>query len=152
MLIHELTHIILCTIIAIIGYRYLRSYWVWIASYLMGFLLDSDHLVDYFLYRKGLLFNLKEFASGTYFEIAGKIYLFLHSYELAILFIIAASIIWFVTQKPWRKKAVTILLVLAFSLILHLLYDTIYYKPDWNTYFLLSRIYHHFNLSDFHFH
>lgn len=147
MIIHESTHIILCTIVALIGYRYYRSFWVWVASFLFGFFLDADHLFDYFLYRHGLHFNFSEFVSGNYFNLAGKVYLPFHGFEYAVIFIIIALIIRKRSTKC--RNAAVFLTMAAISLSLHLVYDTIYYHPRILTYFISYRAAHHFRHNDF---
>ena len=151
MLIHELTHLFLCVLVAVIGFYYRRSLWVWIASFAAGFLVDVDHLIDYFVYRRSFSLYMAEFISGKYFDVSGKIYLFLHSYEAAIL-CLCLAIVYSLTKKTSRiSKTIVLLIVIGFSLILHLLYDTVYYKPDWGTYFIVNRISNGFDIDNYHF-
>lgn len=81
-----------------------------------GFLIDSDHLIDY-LSAFGINFNLFQFFSGAQFSNSGKIYVLFHGWEYIILFMSAALII---KQKMRLKSA---FLALALGIFFHLSAD-----------------------------
>jgi len=54
------------------------------AASLFGVLIDTDHLVDYWLSPVRTGFNWKEALGCRYFEKATRVYLPLHSYDLHI--------------------------------------------------------------------
>lgn len=150
MLIHESVHILCSLIVGAVAYKFYKSYWVFIASFATGLFLDVDHLFDYFHFR-GFHFSLSEFATGSYFIPSGKILLPFHGFEWAILLGLISLIIY-MAKTANRQKIITVLLTLAASLCLHLIYDTLYYGPDPGTYFIIYRFIHHFNIGDFQFH
>lgn len=57
-----------------------------------GIFIDLDHLVDYFLFYKDI-FSIKNFFKGSCLKESGKIYLFLHSWEIVIVLLIASLIL-----------------------------------------------------------
>ena len=67
------------------------AYWTksWpgtLACFLSGIFIDLDHVLDYWLARKRLLFTYKELFYFCAKEKEGKLYLVLHSYEFIALF------------------------------------------------------------------
>lgn len=138
----EITHFTLSIVAGISVALLFGNWWAVPVALLSGFLIDVDHLFDYLKFTKLKRFDLKEFASAKYFDYANKVYLPLHGYEYAVILIIMAGI--------WPKDAWW-MLALAFSQILHLLYDTISNKPIWPTYFLIYRINKNFDHESFNF-
>lgn len=71
-----------------------------IFTFLLGFFMDADHLVDYlsYLIKFKKPFVLKEFMSGTYFAEWKKFITPMHSYEIVIisflLFLITANFLF----------------------------------------------------------
>jgi hypothetical protein len=96
-----------------------------------GVLVDLDHLLDYFCYSRGS-FSLADFINVRHLK-AGKVYLFLHSWELDLLLLLAA---------PLVKSSVMFLLGLG--LTLHLLIDQAQRKNKL-FYFLFYRFSKDFN-------
>lgn len=148
MLRHELIHFILSILAGGFVYRYFKNLLVFVFALFFGFLLDADHLVDYFLYKRSPELNLKEFFAGIQFEGNEKLFVLFHGYEYAIILIIFA--LWLMVHKKCLEKArlflVPILLVSGISLSLHLFFDTVEYKLKWQTYFLTYRMYHNFTI------
>ncbi len=126
---------------ATIGYL-TSNYWAILAALLTGFFIDSDHLIDYLIFKKNKGYSLKEFFSGSFFDDSGKVYVLFHGYEFALIYLFVGSI-W--PQFSWLFWA------MGLSYLLHLLYDQISNKPIWPTYFISYRIAHNFNHDDFKF-
>jgi len=147
MLKHELTHLVLSLIAAGSIYWYFRKWQVILVALLSGFLVDADHLFDYFLYKKAFIFNFSEFISGNYFRLAGKVYLPFHAFEYAIIAIIAGLLILKFTKEMQKhtKMIVFLLLVFGISLSFHLAFDMFSYRPNWPAYFISYRITHNFD-------
>ncbi len=89
-----------------------------IAGILGGFLIDLDHVLEYF-FTFGLRFNLHNFLNGYQFLASDKIYLVFHAYE----FIILLSILAFLFRKKYNIKVFIIILMI--SGVIHLLSDTV---------------------------
>jgi len=142
MLKDEIVHFILSIIAgAIVGY-FCRNWWAVPIALVSGFLIDADHLIDYFIYKKFRGFDLKEFLSGEFFDRLGKVYVVFHGYEYAA----AATIFGIIFPNlGW------LFFSLALSNFLHLLYDTIANKPIWPTYFITYRLIKNFNHKTFDF-
>jgi hypothetical protein len=149
----EFIHLSLCLIAGIIAWLISRRWQVFIFALIGGFFVDADHLFDYFLYHKKLVFDFNEVMSGSFFPAAGKCYNLLHGFEYAIILLVFSAVIfWFSRQRDVKDKFLpTVLLVLGLSLFFHLGFDTIHNKTKWQTYFVSYRIAHHFNIKDFDF-
>ncbi|MFA7244314.1 MAG: hypothetical protein WC080_03455 [Patescibacteria group bacterium] len=142
MIVDEIFHFLISSAAGLaVGY-FSGNYWAVLFALISGFFIDADHLIDYFLYTKFKKFSLAEFKSGLFFDYAGKVYVFAHGFEYAIIFI-ALGIVF--SQYGW------IFYSLGVSNLLHLLYDTIYNGAVWPTYFLIFRIVHNFRHKDFNF-
>ena len=103
---------------------------------LFGWLIDLDHLIDFFIINKKKdLFNLNLFLSGSYFKKSKKIYIFLHSYEITILFFISSIMI---EQNFFY---------VALSHFAHLLQDQILNKVKKFSYFFIYRLSNNFNIK-----
>jgi hypothetical protein len=87
-----------------------------IAGILGGFLIDLDHVLEYFLVF-GPRFNLWMFFNGRQFLVSDQIRLFFHAWEYAIIFLALAAILY------RRKKAVAFLLAFVFAGLVHLASD-----------------------------
>lgn len=125
----EIKHFILSIIAgAIVGY-FTHNWWTIPVALISGFFIDADHLIDYLLYR-GAKFNLAEFLSGRIFDLSGKVYVFFHGFEYAIILIILGIAI---PNLSW------LFLSLGFSNLFHLIYDTVSNKPVWPAYSIIYR-------------
>lgn len=142
MFIDEIFHFTLSTIAGLaVGY-FTQNYYAIIFALLSGFFIDADHFIDYFSYTKFRRFSLREFKSSMYFEYAGKVYILFHGFEYSILFVILGIVY---PQLGWLFYSFGI------SNLLHLIYDTVYNKPIWPTYFLSFRIAKKFDHKTFDF-
>lgn len=88
-----------------------------IAGILGGFLIDLDHILEYF-FVFGLKFNLTDFFNGLQFLTSDKILLIFHAYEYFLLLIFLAYLL--------RKKETLsfFLITLAFAIFVHLVSDS----------------------------
>ncbi|MBU1125944.1 MAG: hypothetical protein KKC84_07945 [Candidatus Omnitrophica bacterium] len=96
-----------------------------------GILVDIDHFIDYFFYFKGS-FRARDFFTCQYLR-SGKIYIFLHSWEIVIILTIASNLLHS-----------THLLVATFSLAVHLAMDNLQRRSPL-FYFLAYRYYKSFD-------
>ncbi len=108
-----------------------------ITSFLVGTLIDLDHIVDY-LYAHGKKWDWKKIKGAHHEHHSGKLYIPLHSYELLLLY-------FFLTLSPdltpWRVGV-------TLSVLVHFFCDQIF-NPHrkFSTYFLISRIIHKFDAN-----
>lgn len=98
-----------------------------------GIFIDLDHLIDHFLCFKNKL-NLYDFVNGYYIK-TGKVYVFLHSWEINfILFMLALNI---------RSYG---LFLLFLSLSIHLAIDNIQ-RRNLLAYFIIYRFINNFDIN-----
>ncbi|MDP2923411.1 MAG: hypothetical protein Q8O30_06810 [Candidatus Omnitrophota bacterium] len=97
-----------------------------------GIFIDLDHFIDYFLFFKK--FDMKKFLDSAYLY-SEKVYLPLHSWELTLVILFLGYIL--------QSKA---LLMLAFSLSIHLLIDTMQ-REKLLFYFITYRFIKKFNVK-----
>lgn len=134
----EIIHLLLSLASGLfIGYFFHDYSYVYLAI-ISGFLIDTDHLIDYFLYKRSFKFSLREFLTGYFFDYSAKVYVFFHGFEYAFVFILLG----FFFKSP-------VFYTLGLSLFLHLLFDTISNKPVWPTYFILFRLFYKFDHQKF---
>ncbi|MBN2854474.1 hypothetical protein JXK06_03010 [Patescibacteria group bacterium] len=88
-----------------------------IAGILGGFLIDLDHVLEYF-FVFGLKFNLVDFFNGLQFLTSDKIWLIFHAHEYFPLLILLAYFLR-------KKEALSFFLItLAFAGFVHLISDS----------------------------
>lgn len=144
---HEITHLLLTFTAGICAFYFtlknktikLQKKLILItAGALLGeFLLDTDHLFDYFL-AFGTNFHLDYFFQGKMFEKLQKNYVPFHAWELII--IIGISV--YFSKNIYLK---IFLSSLFFGILFHLVYDTFYNHYTFLGYSLIYRIIHNFN-------
>ena len=130
MLKDEIVHFILSIIAGVIVGYFMHNWWAVPVALISGFFIDADHLIDYFIYHRAK-FNLREFFSGKTFDLSGKVYIFFHGYEYALVFAIIGLLL---PNLSW------LFFSLALSNMFHLIFDTISNKPIWPTYFITYRL------------
>ncbi len=109
---------------------------------MFGFLIDIDHLIDYFFTFKK--FDLKKFLNSEQFINSGKLIKLFHSWELVfILFVFALF-------YPNTLLIQGILISASFSLFVHLLSDCIINREPLIFYSLLYRFKNKFELDKIH--
>ena len=127
-------HIIVSAGIGLVTYTAFGEIAPAIASFLVGTLIDLDHIIDY-LYAHGKKWDWKKVNSAHHEKVSGKLYVPLHSYELVLLyFLLTLNPI----LTPWRVG-------ITLSLLAHFLCDQ-FFNPNrkFSTYFLIHRIIHKF--------
>jgi len=129
-------HIIISTAVAFSFGLIFKSYSIGLISWLAGWIIDFDHLIDYAIYLKKFKkkFNLEEFVSGDYFKKLGKIYVLGHSWEYLILFFFLGN------YFPWQ-----LLTTVSVSYFFHMILDQLSYDISHFLYFLSYRIKVNFN-------
>ena len=108
-----------------------------LTSFLVGTLVDLDHIVDY-LYAHGKKWDWKKVNTAHHERVSGKLYVPLHSYELLLIFFLLTLD---PSLTPWRVG-------ITLSLLAHFLCDQ-FFNPNrkFSTYFLIHRIIHKFDIN-----
>lgn len=140
MLKDEVRHFLLSLIAGTVVGWLLGNFLAIPVALLSGFFIDADHLIDYAIYKKFQGFNLSEFLSGKFFDYSGKVYVLFHAFEYVFIFFILGFLF---SNLSW------LFFSFGLSLLFHLLYDTLYNKPIWPTYFLFFRICKRFDHKTF---
>jgi len=133
-----LGHIITSAGVGLFTYHRYKSAGAGIASFLVGWLIDLDHIVDY-VRAHGWRPNWQRFSEAKHEHYSGKLYLLLHSYELLALFFLLFKN---PAKRPYRVG-------ITLSVLTHLLLDqkcNPSRKPL--TYFLSHRIHKRFNANE----
>lgn len=127
-----LRHLAVNTLTALGLYACCRSLSLSLLVFLCGFLIDLDHLIDYFLYYR-TKWDLAAFVRGDYARYSRKLYLFLHSWELTAALCLIGM---------YSRNAVVLSIATGFTG--HLIVDQ--YRTKFG-YFLLFRIAKNFDLD-----
>lgn len=141
--ISELEHFLLTLGIALLFFWRFHDRRVILFCFFFGFLIDVDHLFDYFAYH-GFNFNLARFLDvHNYMGPAGKIYVLFHGWEYLLLFWLLGR--WL--GKRWKIKK----LEWAISLVYlgHLLIDHLSFSHHPLVYFFFYRLLNNFSLESF---
>lgn len=134
---HESIHFFVGAFLAIIFYRKFRSRKLVLIIFAVTFLIDLDHLFDYFYFAKNLKF-WEFFGRVDFFNISRKNFVLAHSWELVTILGVLG----------WRKK-MPVILAISFAMGGHLLVDQLSYGPHPLGYFLIFRALHNFSLDWF---
>lgn len=102
-----------------------------LAAFAGGFLVDLDHLIDYFLHF-GFDFRLDYFFGNRHFIESGKNYIFFHGWEYAVILLIFALILKSKTIK-------SLLLALALGMFFHLSADVYLNRMPFLSYSIIYR-------------
>ena len=103
-----------------------------------GIFIDVDDLFDFFLYNKGISFNVLSFFITPYFLESGKTYVLLHGWEYAIILIVLTIFL---------KKHKDIYVALCLAIFGHLLMDQFCYGMKPFKYFLFYRWWYGFGIE-----
>jgi hypothetical protein len=123
-------HIVVSGAIGLITYVSYGEVGPAVASFLVGTLIDLDHVIDY-IYAHGKKWDWKKVNSAHHEKVSGKLYVPLHSYELILIYFLLTLD---PSLTPWRVG-------ITISLIAHFLCDQ-FFNPNrkFSTYFLINRI------------
>lgn len=116
----------------------LQSWMAAVSCFFWGVFIDLDHFVDYYVAKKKIPFKYKELDTYGCHDKHGKLYLFLHSFEMLAL-------LWVIVFYSQGNEA---LFGAAVGLTAHMLCDQ-WKNPlrPWG-YFLIYRIKHGFERKD----
>ena len=130
-------HIIVSAGIGLVTYAAYGEVAPAITSFLVGTLIDLDHIIDY-IYAHGKKWDWKKVNAAHHEKISGKLYVPLHSYELVLLYFLLTLN---PALTPWRVGV-------TLSLLAHFLCDQ-FFNPNrkFSTYFLIHRIIHKFDTT-----
>ena len=128
-------HIAVSAVVGLITYAGFGEIGPAIGSFLVGTLIDLDHIIDY-IYAHGKKWDWKKVNAAHHERVSGKLYVPLHSYELLLIFFLLTLD---PTLTAWRVG-------ISLSLLAHFLCDQ-YFNPGrkFSTYFLINRIIHRFD-------
>ena len=128
-------HFLASIVLAAIVFHFTKSPEASFFCFASGFILDADHVIDFWLYRKKITIDREIFQHfhGRF----GRIYLFLHSFELAALTVILGLL---------NPQNMILFAALALGLISHLVMDFISYDLHSLSYFLTYRILKRFDI------
>jgi len=130
---HILAHFVLAVLSGwLIGQYFKKSYLGVFIGFLGGFLIDLDHVLEYFLFF-GPHFNLSNFFEGWQFLLSDKIYLWFHAWEYIPILLVAA---WLLKKYKGLK---VILIALALTSGIHLLTDILINQYPLQQYSLIYR-------------
>lgn len=127
---HELIHLAVAIFLTYLTFTWFHSKRAAITCLIYSIFIDLDHLFDFFLYNKGISFNIVSFFTGNYFLENGKAYVPLHGWEYAIILLMLSLFL---------KKYRDIYVALSFAIIGHLLIDQFCYGMTPFKYFLVYR-------------
>lgn len=127
---HELIHLTAAICLAYLTFKWFHSKRAAVICLTYSIFIDLDHLFDFFLYNKGISFDIALFFSSNFFLANGKAYVPLHGWEYAIFLLILSM---------FHKKHRDIYVALSFAIIGHLLIDQFYYSMTPFKYFLVYR-------------
>ncbi len=138
--IHLLIHASLSILVGLLTGLYFGSTLIMVLSaFSFGFLIDFDHLIDYFIsYKK---FSLKKFLNSEQFLYFGRVIKLFHSWELVLILFIFAFF------YPNDLLIQGILVSASLSLFVHLLSDCIINKESLIFYVLLYRYKNNFEMK-----
>ena len=142
----ELVHLSFCLFSGLILYFLFGSFWFFPLCLLLGFLIDVDHLVDYFycffsldkkIIKKNLFnfrFHLKHFFEPKFYVLRNrKVFVPLHGWEYIFIFWLALRALgqkWGIIGLEWS--------VLAY--FFHLSWDQYTSAGNFFSYFFLYRL------------
>ena len=122
-------HILISAALSLLIFRATGSFYASAACFIAGTVIDVDHVLDYYLYSGRLSLSVSE-ISGFYPRF-GKVFVFLHSYEL----LIAGAVVAYFLQ------AQVLFMGAAVGFVGHLLLDTAGYEMKAQSYFLSYRVF-----------
>lgn len=123
------THALISTFLAAVLFLVFKSIYSSIACILAGVLIDLDHILDYIIEKKKMVFSYQKLEDFCAFDKQGKLYLIFHSYEFLIILWIAV----------WFSKFNVIFLGGVIGITFHIFADEIVNPLRPLSYFLIFR-------------
>lgn len=139
--VHELLHLLVGLGLSSVLWRRQKHASVFVWVLVASLLLDADHVADY-LRWVGPRWNLEALTTGSYFRESRKVMVLLHSWELAILLVVAGLR----TAAPKYRSA---FLGLGVGMLGHLALDQVWYHQPTGLYFLVVRLLHGFAAPEY---
>ena len=121
------------SIIGIFFSLYYKNSSLILIALITGWLIDTDHILDYIRAWKANVFSreaLESIYSGKYFLITKKAYIIFHAWELVV--------IWFLIWHMFDRFDVALTGTIAWTV--HLSIDHLSYRLHWHAYFLTIRL------------
>lgn len=115
LLLSEMLHGLVALPFAYSIYKKTKSFKYALAMMLATYLIDLDHLIDYFSFY-GISFNLFKFLNVEYFALKGTSYVIFHAWEWVGLFGFLAYL-----RRSWKS----VYTIIAFALLPHLIVDSL---------------------------
>ena len=128
-------HVIASVVVSALVWWWLRSSAAALACFLTGVFIDLDHIVD-FLYNSRRHFRFHRFFAAFEFEVLENIFVFLHSWEFALVWLALLLCV------PDVRQPVALGLFIGF--VTHLALDNLFNRHSRWAYFLLYRLRHGF--------
>ena len=137
-----LEHLPVALAVGLMGWWVSGNYWCIIAALAAGWMVDVDHLLDFFYYikRAGRTADYSLVRTGEYFKINNKVFVPLHAWEITFSLLFLAICFG-------EIRAIFICAALAHGM--HLLQDQLMYQVKPFGYWLLSRYRRNFSLEGF---
>jgi len=130
---HLFIHFVLALFVGFLAGKHFKKLELGLAiAFLGGFLIDFDHLLEYFLVF-GFDFNLNYFLAGREFLVSNKIHLWFHAWEYVVLLL---GLAW--VFKKYKVIEMT-LVTLALAIFVHLATDALINQYPLKYYSLLYR-------------
>lgn len=114
LLFQEIIHGVFALPFAVLLWKKTKSYKKVLALFLVTYLMDLDHLVDYFSYY-GFEFNVSEFLGAEYFKMSKRAFTPLHAWE----WIVILGVISY--KKGWNS----IFTIFFLAMLPHVIWDSI---------------------------
>jgi len=137
LIVSELSHLLPAVLISFFGYRKFRSLKLVGIVFAASFLIDLDHLFDFYLFAGHLRF-WQAFSGLDFFSGSQKVFVLFHGWELAV----------FLGFWGWLKRK-PIILVIGLAFLGHILIDQLTYTPHPLAYFLTYRLLNNFSMASF---
>lgn len=131
LLLDELVHLSLALLVGLVCFLEFGNSWLFLVAIAFGFLIDVDHLFDYFACFGLGKFSLKKFFNiGSHMKPFEKVYVILHGWEYVLLFWLAGS--WI--GAPGLNWA------MGLSYLVHLIWDQFSFSHHPLLYFFTFRL------------
>lgn len=139
---HELFHFAIGLAIGLYFFRKYKNIKLVLISLIASIFIDLDHLFDLWLYSTNFHqpFNPLAVISVDFFQLSGKIYILLHSYELIIILFALGYLYPKGKYYAW---------VIAVSFLFHIIIDQLTYQPNIFEYSFIYRLINNFSLNVF---